>query len=350
MNILIASVGGPTPRSIARRLKKLYPDSKLIGVDANTKALTFYLEGLLDKKISIPRVDNEGYWGKICQICDDEKIDYAFIMPERETTLWRMQKLEGQEWPCPALMPPLKHIQVLADKAVMSDLLKNTSYIPKTIRITPDNPKFEEIANEIGYPCWIRASTGSGGFGSLKLTRKEELDAWLFIHKNVKEFTVSEFLPGRHMANQMLYLNGKLIKNAAVECVEYVMADIAPSKVTGNTSFGRLVNEDYVLDFCEEVMTYLTEKTGEPAHGVYSFDLKEDADGKHKVTEINVRHMAYTGIMAQAGFDLIDDTIKYLTGQEDKIKTGRHYFDKEYIFLRDVDVEPIFMTTSDFIK
>ena len=41
---------------------------------------------------------------------------------------------------------------------------------------------------------------------------------------------------------------------------------------------------------------------------VFSFDLKEDSSGNMKVTEINIRHMAYTGVMAQVGFDLIEDT------------------------------------------
>lgn len=45
------------------------------------------------------------------------------------------------------------------------------------------------------------------------------------------------------------------------------------------------------------------EKLGVPAHGILSFDLKEDKNGEMKVTEINIRHMAYAGVMAHVGFD-----------------------------------------------
>ena len=40
--------------------------------------------------------------------------------------------------------------------------------------------------------------------------------------------------------------------------------------------------------------------------------LKEDADGEMKVTEINIRHMAYTGVMAKVGFNLVKDSLLIL--------------------------------------
>jgi len=157
-------------------------------------------------------------------------------------------------------------------------------------------------------------------------------------------------LTGRHLANQMLYINGECIKNAGLHCAEYVMADIAPSKVTGNTSYGLFINEEPLLEFCEEVVDYTSGKLGVKPHGVYSFDLKEDNEGNLKVTEINIRHMAYTGIMAEIGFDLIGDTVKYLSGDSSGIKRGRFHFDSDYIFLRDVDIEPVLLRNSDLFN
>ena len=125
------------------------------------------------------------------------------------------------------------------------------------------------------------------------------------------------------------------------------MADIAPSKVTGNTSYGLMLNEKPSLDRCEEVMDYVQKQTGKKANGVYSFDFKEDEEGKLLVTEINIRHMAYTGIMAQCGFDLIKDTVEILTGNYNPPKDHQHQFERDYIFLRDVDIEPIVLEKSE---
>lgn len=350
MNILITGIGGPTPRSIAHRLRQVNPEAKLIGVDANPKALGFYIQGLVDEMRIIPRADNPDYWSVIKELIEEFKIDFALIQPEYEVTAWGNYLKEHGAYPCPTLIPPVEHTNALMNKARMAELMKGTSYIPKTVTLTQSDLNFDSVEQEIGFPCWIRASVGSGGLGSLKINSRQELEAWLFIHKEVPEFTVSEFLTGRHLANQMLYLDGKLIKNAGLHCAEYVMADIAPSKVTGNTSFGRFINEEKLLAFCEEVMDFIEKETGVKPNAVYSFDLKEDSEGNLKVTEINIRHMAYTGIMGQVGFDLVGDTVKYLTGNFDKIEQGRYYFDSDYIFLRDVDEQPIVLRESELFK
>ena len=88
-------------------------------------------------------------------------------------------------------------------------------------------------------------------------------------------------------------------------------------------------------------------RTGVVANGVYSFDFKEDSEGNLLVTEINIRHMAYTGILANCGFDLISDTIEILRGVYQPQSESNYQFDKKYAFLRDVDVEPIILDLKD---
>ena len=150
----------------------------------------------------------------------------------------------------------------------------------------------------------------------------------------------------------MLYFNGEYVKGAALECAEYVMANIAPSKVTGNTHFGRFLNEDRINKFCDDCIKYIEKKIGVQAHGILSFDLKEDKDGNMKVTEVNIRHMAYTGVMAHVGFDLIEDTIKIMEdGNCDNVERAQYYhYDKPYVFLRDVDVEPIVLESEEVFE
>lgn len=346
--ILITGIGGLTPRSIAGIIRENHPDYKLIGCDIEKKAVGFFMQGLLNEYYVCPRCTSEDYFPWIEKLVIKKHIDYAFVQPEAEIVEWGAYYEENGKFPCPVFMGSKLLSESLRDKSIMAELLKGTEYIPKTIKVTQENPRYDDVENVIGFPCWIRATEGTGGLGSLRLDDLNSYKSWLFINSDISEFTVAEFLTGRHLANQMLYYNGEYVKGAALECVEYVMANTAPSHVTGNTHFGRFLNEDRINKFCDSCIKYLETKLGVQAHGILSFDLKEDRQGNMKVTEINIRHMAYTGVMAHVGFDLIEDTIRIMEdGNCDAVERDQfHHYDKPYVFLRDVDVEPIVLASE----
>ena len=350
--ILVTGIGGLTPRSITGIIREKHPDYKIIGCDIEEKSIGFFMKGLLDEYYVCPRCTSSEYFPWLEKLIAEKHIDYAFVQPESEIVEWGDYYEKNGKYPCPVFLGCKQLSISLKDKSIMADLLEGTDYIPKTIKVTQDNPRFEDVQNEIGFPCWIRATEGTGGLGSLKLDDIDSYKSWLFINSKIPEFTVSEFLTGRHLANEMLYYNGEYVKGAALECVEYVMANTAPSHVTGNTHFARFLNDDSINEFCDGCIKYLEKKLGVPAHGILSFDLKEDKNGKKKVTEINIRHMAYAGVMAHVGFDLIEDTVKILEdGNCDRVERAPFYhYKKPYVFLRDVDVEPIILESEEIFK
>lgn len=352
--ILITGIGGLTPRSIATIIRENHPDYKLIGCDTEKKAMGFFMKTkdgrkLIDKYYIAPCCDSPEYFPFIERIAAENDVDYAFVQPESEIVEWGQYFEDHGKFPVPVFMGCKLLSESLRDKSIMAELLEGTEFIPKTIKVTQENPRFEDVEKEIGFPCWIRATEGTGGLGSLRLDDISSYKSWLFINARIPEFTVSEFLTGRHLANEMLYYNGEYVKGAALECAEYVMANTAPSHVTGNTHFGRFLNEDRINNFCDECIKYLEKKLGVPAHGILSFDLKEDKDGNLKVTEVNIRHMAYTGVMAHVGFDLIEDTIRIHEDGDSRnvVRDQYHHYEKPYIFLRDVDVEPIVLESEE---
>lgn len=356
-NILVTGIGGLTPRSIVTIIKENHPDYRIIGCDVDNKAIGFFMktkegQSLVDEYYVAPRCDSPSYFPWIERLISDKNVDYAFVQPESEILVWGDYYEKNGRFPCPVFMGCKLLSESLRDKSIMADLLEGTDFIPKTLKVTQDNPRFEDVEREIGFPCWIRAIEGTGGLGSLRLDDISSYRSWLFINTHIPEFTVSEFLTGRHLANQMLYYNGEYVKGAALECVEYVMANTAPSHVTGNTHFGRFLNEDRINKFCDDCIKYLETKLGVPAHGILSFDLKEDKEGNLKVTEVNIRHMAYTGVMAHVGFDLIEDTIRIIEdGHADNVLRDQyHHYEKPYVFLRDVDVEPIVLESEGLFE
>ncbi|MBS1495162.1 MAG: hypothetical protein JST55_16770 [Bacteroidetes bacterium] len=83
-------------------------------------------------------------------------------------------------------------------------------------------------------------------------------------------------------------------------------------------------------------------------NGIFTVDYKEDADGNPKITEINIRHVAFTSSIAAGGANLPLDTLTALfLKNPEEMEVINYKFPDDLIFLRDVDSYPIVMKESD---
>ena len=349
MKVLITGVGGPTPRSIARTLKLLstFKNYEIIGTDINKYAIGLYQGDLFEHCYLVPKATDTNYWKVIKDIILKHKIDVAIVQPELEVLEWsRMSVIE--ELPCKILLPDHDLVSALVDKATMTEHLESHYLVPKSVRVDPNNIDVKNIENKLGYPFWIRSTSGSSGLGSLKVENINALRNWITINPDVTEFLASEFLPGRNLACKLLYFEGNLIRSAVGERVNYIMSKVAPSGITGNTSFGRLINDESVFEVSKDALELLMDKVGAKKHGFFTVDLKEDEKGKPKLTEINVRMVAFNSCFAVGGINFPEDILRLLDGDSTYDKTFKLFeFDEELIFLRDVDSLPIIMKENE---
>ena len=352
MKILITGVGGPTPRSFAIALKKYsnYKSFELFGTDTNPLSIGLYQNELFNKTYLIPQAQDSGYWLHIQKIIKENAIDMAVILPEQEVMEWSRLKINSK-LPCPAFIPDYHLTELLVDKARMTDVLKDQDIVPPSITFERNIQDTEEIINKFNGSFWVRSTTGTSGLGSLKIDNENSLKTWIEINPNVQQFIASQYLPGRNLACKMLYYDGKLLRTACCERVKYIMSKVAPSGITGNVSFGRLINDTKVVHEAKRAMDYLFDFTGAQQHGFFTVDMKEDNVGKPYITEINVRHVAMTQCFAAAGANFASDTIRLLDGDPTFVNEYQMYeFEKDLIFLRDVDSLPILMKEYDLLK
>jgi carbamoyl-phosphate synthase large subunit len=223
--------------------------------------------------------------------------------------------------------------------------------VPPSVEFDRSTADFSSVFNKLGNDFWVRSSSGTSGLGSLRVDGEESLKNWVQINPGVKTFLASKFLPGRNLACKLLYFNGKLIRSACGERVNYIMAKVAPSGITGNTSFGRLLNEPKLVEVATKAMDELFKVSGSPKHGFFTVDFKEDADGTPYITEVNVRHVAFTQCFAAGGANFAEDTIRIMDGDPNYDYNYKMYeFEKGLIFLRDVDSLPIMMREENLLK
>lgn len=352
MKILMTGVGGPTPRSFAIALKKysFYKRFEIIATDINPLSIGLYQTDLFSKGYVVPRCTDANYWEVIEKIVKEHQIDYAVILPELEVMEWSKRQMEGK-LPCPAFLPHPEIAALLVDKARMTDMLEPLGLVPVSIEfersIVDLSPIFEKLKNNF----WVRSTSGTSGLGSLLIDSEDSLKNWIQINPGVKTFIGSTYLPGRNLACKLLYDKGKLLRAACGERVNYIMAKVSPSGITGNTSFGRLLNEPKLVALAEMAMNHLFEKIGIEPQGFFTVDFKEDANGTPYITEVNVRHVAFTQCFAAGGANFAEDTIRLLDQDATFDRNFKMYeFTEGLIFLRDVDSLPILMKESELLK
>ena len=351
MKILITGVGGPTPRSFVRAVKlsesNLSKSFRFIGVDCDRLAYGLYDQSLFDAHYVVPRADEKNYWSAINDIIEKEEIEGAVVLPEVEVLEWakNYNKLSKS---IKVHLPEYNLASALVNKHRLHEYLEDTALIPNFCKINPSSYDYHTLVDELGDVFWIRSTEGSSGLGSLKIESESALAQWISINEGVGEFIATEYLPGRNMACKMLYFDNELKRTACAERVEYIMAKVAPSGITGNTSFGRLINEPGLVALSEEALETVSSQLGTKINGIFTVDYKEDASGKPKITEINIRHVAFTSSLAAGGANLPMDTLEMLLSiNSQTVERIDYTYPVPLIFLRDVDSEPLLMREAD---
>ena len=129
----------------------------------------------------------------------------------------------------------------------------------------------------------------------------------------------SEYLPGQNFACCMLFQDNELLKFVCAERIKYFAGHLFLSGISGNTCEGRLINDTRVRAVAEECVRLIARNTGEPLTGLFTVDMRENQAGAPLVTEINLRHVAFTSAFAAGGANMAEAQLLATMGLSDKI-------------------------------
>jgi glutathione synthase/RimK-type ligase-like ATP-grasp enzyme len=123
---------------------------------------------------------------------------------------------------------------------------------------------------------------------------------------------VQEYLPGRNLNWTGLFRDGELLGAAAMERLEYFLGKVSMSGVTGQVSACETVSVPEAARAAEDAVRELS------AHpsGLFSVDLREDAEGRPRITEVNPRPAGRPWLYTLAGANLPLAALRALTGRE----------------------------------
>lgn len=342
VRILITGACGVTPRAIARslQLSPHFRDATLIGTDRGGNWYGFH-EGLYDRVYRVPGVREEGYAELMSEICAKEEIEVAVVSPEAEVRFW-----SRQPFPVPTLLPSPNLVTVAISKKKLYDALENSGLIPGYTIVSRADLLARRSLDFGRGPVWLRdfSDGSSSGFGAMKVSDPEAAYAWAYLNPGIAEYMVAEFLPGGNFACNLLFSDDELLKVGCYERLEYFGAHLIVSGVSGNISRGRLVNDPRLPAAGERAIRAIAHQFGERAHGLFTVDLREAADGSPKITEINIRHTAATSALAAGGANLAEAQVLASLGRREEIGEVAVTVPEDQVILRDIDGPPLLVS------
>lgn len=286
--LLIGGAGGGGSNNLIRAMRRL-PEGEglhLVGVNADEFALA---RSLTDRSYLVPHSsDPAAYLEGLAQVARAESVD--LLVPTNDTEVAVLSR-HRDALEVPVLLPPPSVVEACVDKARFGRTMREAGVaVPRAITIN-DLDEVPGVWEALGGPdvVWLRLRSGNGSRGTLPVRAPEQAASWIRYWSETRgvaptDFVFNEFLPGRDFAFEGIWRDGRLLAGKTAHRVRYLFGNNVPSGTLSTPSLARLVAEPAVVQACEAAV----EALDPAATGVFSIDLKEDAQGRPNLTEINV--------------------------------------------------------------
>jgi carbamoyl-phosphate synthase large subunit len=280
--VLVTGSGGLAGVNFVRALRASPRDYYIVGTDYNKYHLLY---PDVDARYLTPRHDDRSFIAQVADIAKKEKADFLHPQPSSEAYVISRKR---EMVPCKVFLPQARAMRVGQDKLLSQERLKAKGVpVAKTVRIR-SGADIRGSFSRLGRPLWVRARHGAGGRFSLLCNDAAEARLWidLWVKRGagpVGEFIIQEYLPGKNIAWDSLWKDGRLVTSYSRERLEYPFKHISPSGITGTPSVSRTIHDRRLNDSGQRAV-----KAIDPdPNGAYSVDVKESADGTPCITEVD---------------------------------------------------------------
>jgi biotin carboxylase len=286
-NILATGTGGVGGINFVRALRlaeeQENTDFFIVGTDHNP----YYLQlPHVDVRVVSPRHDDPSFVPLLLKLAAKYEVRFLHPHPSSEARVVSENLTPFKEANVKTYLP--EPTSITPDKLEIHNALsKHSVPVPKTAAMDSFDD-IESAFSEIGHPLWIRAKQGAGGRLGLKVDTPEQAQSWVRLNVSqkraaTKDLILQEYLPGRDVAFDSLWFEGKLMTSYARERLEYPLKHISLSGITGTPAIARIMEDETVNRVGLEAIKALDPKP----HGFFSVDMKDDATGKPRITEVD---------------------------------------------------------------
>lgn len=346
VRLLISGAGTPASNNLIQSLRAGDPSLDIAGFHSDRFVLK---RSAADRHYLVRPSSRSAFVDALRRIIKAERTD--LLIPTSDGDV-RAFSLLRDGIPCRLFLPRHAAVEICQDKYTLSGhLLEHGVPAPVTYPVTAVNRIggiFRRFAPR--SRVWCRIRTGSGSMGALPVENAEEARSWIRAWRTrrgvpASSFTLSEYLPGRDFGCQSLWKDGTLVLVKTLERLSYLGMGGHPGKASSVATLAKTVREPRVVDICARAIRAVDAR----ASGVFSVDLKADADGVPRVTDINAgRFSSATTIFDLTGKHNMAVTYVHLAMDEQVDLLAEYDVAEDYYALRDVDMPPVVFHADDF--
>jgi len=304
-----------------------------------------------DKSYLLPRADDERFVGALCRVILTERAD--LFLPNTDGDV-RLASRFREALPCRVFLPSHDVVELCQDKYLLNTFLASHDVpVPLTYPVT-ELDSIEAVFDRLAppSPLWCRVRSGSGSVGATPVRTVQQARAWISYWEDMRgvragSFILSEYLPGRDFACQMLWKSGTPVLTKTCERLSYFGGAGRPSGVSSVAALAKTVYEPQVRDVCAAAIRAL----GTDISGAFSIDLKEDTVGVPRITEINAgRFITMMNLFDFSGRHNMTTTYLALALDEPIDLHDAYDTAEDCYFMRDVDTLPAMFRADDVFE
>jgi carbamoyl-phosphate synthase large subunit len=339
--ILVTGAGGAPGVNFIQSLREAPEPFFIIGTDINRYHLQW---PNVDGRYLVPRCTDSGYVDVLNDIIRREEINFIHGQPDVEVAALseNRDRIRAKNW-----LPSVQTVRILQDKLYSGRVWENAGLHRHETIVVQSREDVERAGDVLGFPFWLRASTGAGGRGS---TPVESVDAgahWLAYWQGRGvdwTFIAQEYLPGADFAFQSIWKDGALLTSQARERTEYIFPHLAASERTGTPIVAVTVHRDDVNQIATKAVRAIDQK----ATGIFCVDLREDRQGIPRPTEINCGRFFTTSLFfSRAGANMPYQYVKLGLGEDPGPMTTYNAVPAGLCWIRHVDCPAVLANFKD---
>jgi carbamoyl-phosphate synthase large subunit len=348
IRVLVTGAGNGSSANLMRALRTMTPKPYLVGINEDRFLLKL---SLADRNYLCPEPAAADFIASLKEVVRRERIDV--IMPTNDNAVKALS--DGRRrLPMNLLLPSAETIDLCQDKYALNVFFRRHG-IPAPITYEVKSLKnLESIFAKFSRRglLWCRARGGSRSLAAIPVATVEQARAWITQWRDlrgvkVSDFTLSEYLPGRHFIIQSVWHDGRLLRAQPVEVLSYFAAGNNPSGTFSMSVLAKSVAVPEAVEITVKALQALEERPS----GAFCVELKEAADGTPSITEINAGRFpaGVTALLALGKDNMIRAFALSCIGQP--VKIAEPYGSaKEYYFMRDIDGIPAVFTEDELSK